>query len=354
MQPFSPRNFGASHDPRLASYSIDYLEGARALASSHNRASRAPLFTAALPPPSIVDPVRVDRFVRFFHNPAHELLKRRLGVDLHEWRRDRSDLEPVELDDLERWRLGSELLKQRIERVEPVRSHELLRAGGGLPLGSLGEVAYETLWNAAEAITAERTRDVAGGTSEVVPIDLDLGPIRVAGHLADALERGLVITTFSKPGAKQLLELWIRHLLLCAVRPGREVTSVLSGRSEQAGLAVSFAFDHVAEPLPILRDLGELWLTGQCEPLLLFPRTSLAFAETFALDHDPEAAMQAARRAFADKLSERDDAVVQRIFGDDDVLDHAYDVFGRPGGTRSFAMLAVRVFGPLLGRRRST
>ncbi len=357
MQPFSPRNFGADPDPRLASYATAYLDGARALLSGDDRSSRPPLFRAPLPPTPLGEPLEFDLFTRFFHNPAKELLKRRLRVNFSSRDRERSDLEPVEIDELAQWKLGDELLALQADQIPPDRARELLRAGGGLPIGTIGDVMFEDLAAIAAAILRHRPENAIGRRSAdaTVSVDLDLGALRVRGHLRDVHGDGLAITTFSRPRAKHLLDLWIRHLVLCAARPGRPVRSVLAGRGAESGTATVFAFEPVAAPMPLLLDLAELWAVGQREPLLLFPQSSLAFAEAFAVDPNPEASLAAARRAFSEgRHPERSDDAILRAFGDDDVLAVRYDLFGRTGSELGFVYLAVRVFAPILQHRRTT
>lgn len=348
MQPFSPRNFGAGDDPRLFSYSTPYFEGALALAASGRR-DRAALFTAALPAIDPAIPVELDRFVRMLQYPQGELLRRRLDVDLEDWSRERTDREPMELGQLDLWRIGSELLRLRLEGTGDDRCRDLLRQSGVLPLGSLGEATF-----AALAVTVDplvrATLEHRGGAA-VVPrdVDLQLGDVRLLGHLRHRHERGLAVTHFSRMSARHLLELWVLHLVAGAMDPGTTATAaVVIARGDTDGVASIVRFAPVAQPLPILERLAAFYRAAMCEPVLLFPKSSMEYCRKLGDSGDPDQALAAARAQFATSMGgEARDEAVLRIFGDHDPLAPGYSLFDRPMAGGDFATLAVEIFGPL-------
>ncbi len=351
MQPFSPRNFGADPDPRLFSHAAEWLDGARVLAGLRPSTGAVPLFSGPLPPFATDQPVRLDRFVRLFQSPAGELLRRRLGVELREWRRERGDREPMELDPLDEWRLGAELLAHRREGIPAARSRELLRESGALPLGAVGEAELDALSLEVDPIVAALAKTERGPARTPLEVTLEVGGITLVGHLRHLHEGGLAFAHYARPSARHLLELWIEHLVLCTLHPEARPTSVVVGRGDSSGSATGFAIDPVDDPRARLEELVALWRIGMCEPLPLFPRTSLAFTEGFARTRDVLAAQQLARSTFTGRGGEAHDPVIERIWQDRDPLGKGDVLFGRPDHPHDFMQLAVQVFQPVLLHR---
>jgi len=365
MQPFSPRAFGAGDDPRVFSYARAWLEGAEALAGQRDGQRRAPLFVHRLAPPDDDEgALRLDRLVRFFQQPVRELLRRRLHVDLRTWEDDIGDREPMELDGLQRWRLGDELLRQRLDGVPLATAFDLLKASGALPLGSVGKAVFDGLTTDVGRIVemVRQRRDVAPRTIEIdLPIawvahaGIPAGHERLIGRLADVDASGRVVARFSRPRARHQLAAWIEHLVLCAALPDARPTTMLLGRGEDDLEVVELA--PVDDPLRLLGDLVALHGVGQCEPLLLFPDASMLFAEQFLADgaSDHEAALAAVRKQWrsGEKL-EATSPEIRRVFGDEDVFAPGYTPFpDEPLVSGGFMPLACRVFGPLVQARRT-
>ncbi|HWB78389.1 MAG TPA: exodeoxyribonuclease V subunit gamma, partial [Nannocystaceae bacterium] len=347
MQPFSPRNFGASADPRLFSYAVDWLDGARVLAGERPSTGATALFTAPLPPLPETEPVRIDRFVRMFQGPAAELLRKRMNVDLREFRRERGDREPMELDGLDEWRIGAELLAHRREGLSGDQSRELLREAGLLPLGAVGEAQLDTLALDVDPIVAALGDAAPGPALPPIEVALDVAGLRLVGHLRNVHARGLAVAHFAKPNARHLVDLWIQHLLLSVLQPGRE--SVVVGRGEKSGGAVSMTLAPVADPLTHLGALVELWRIGMCEPLPIFPKASLDFCESLRRNPDHLLALQHAAGVFNGRNGERgQDPVIDRVWQGKDPLGRGDVLFGRPVVDRDFMHLSVRVFQPIL------
>ncbi|MCA9654178.1 MAG: exodeoxyribonuclease V subunit gamma [Myxococcales bacterium] len=356
MQPFSPRYFGADPDPRLWSYAVAYEEGARALHSGRSGGSRIELFQDLLPPPQddedpAAHPVELDRLVRFFQQPAAQLLKRRLGINLDEWVRDRSDREPMELDALEQWRAGTEILTHRLEELPATRSRELLRAMGLLPLGAAGDSLYEAIAMDTDPIAAVARRMRQGTHLPNLGVDLTLPDLRLVGQLDERWHDGIVHAQYGVIRPKHLLSAWIRHLVLCVVGPeDQRHRSMLLGRPEKPGGAKICRLRPVDDARGRLEDLARLYLAGQQRPLLLFPTASFEYVKAL---REPDAsegeARLAARGAWEGRgFGDRDDPHLQRIFGDLDPLQEGFSLLSPPMVGGDFASLARRVFGPLL------
>ena len=90
------------------------LEGAEALTGP--RTEPAPFLPAPLPP--VAAPVvELDDLVRFAERPVRQFLRGRLGVRLAGDEEEADDALPVELDHLDQWRVGQQLLEARLRGV---------------------------------------------------------------------------------------------------------------------------------------------------------------------------------------------------------------------------------------------
>jgi exodeoxyribonuclease V gamma subunit len=357
MQPFSPRYFGADGDPRLWSYAVAYEDGARALHAGQRGRPRIELFDQGLPPPPVEEqarPLELDRLVRFFQQPAAELLKRRLGINLGEWVRDRSDREPMELDSLEQWKAGTEILDHRLDELPALRSRELLRAMGLLPLGAAGDSLYEAIALDTDPIAAVARRLRVGSRLPNLALDLPLPTARLVGQLDRRWPAAMVRAQYGLVRAKHLLDAWIRHLCLCALAPDDQTPhTVLVGRPERPGGARVCRLKPVPDAPERLDELLRLYVAGQQQPLLLFPRASLAYVQALAEGKDDGEARLAARAEWAGRtFGEGEDPHLARIFGDLDPLAAGFALLDPPLVGGDFASLSRRVFMPLLGHLR--
>jgi exodeoxyribonuclease V gamma subunit len=353
MQPFSPRYFGADDDPRLYSYESSYADGAAALVGVVDVARGPSLLTRPLPDPrarpDAVHQLPLSRLHAFFRMPAADLLKRRLGLYLDDYTRDHSDREPMELDPLDEWRLGADLLEHELLGVPQSESLALLKAGGELPLGTPGRCRYDDLVAAVQPIVSEARRWCEAAALPHLSVDLPIGTTRVVGTIRSRYPAATTAIRFARVSAKHLMQAWIDHLAACLTSHDAEIRSVVVGRSQKAGLARVCRFGRVDEPERYLAKLVELYWIGQREPLLLFPKTSLAFCESLQTRKDPDTAFEAARKVWNDRQQgERDDPSLRRLFGTHDVLARGFSIFEHPMAAGDFAELAIDVFCPML------
>lgn len=352
MQPFSPRYFAPEPvDPRLFSYARPWQEGARALAGEREDRHRAPLFAAALPPAAGPRDLTIERLVRFYAQPTAQLLGRRLGIYLKDDAKERSDREPMELEGLAQWQVGDRILRHRLEGVPLHRSLELLRAAGVLPLGVPGRCRFDELVGIADPIAA--TAAAVRGEARLPDLDVDLqvGDTRLVGRIGARWTGATVQPQFGRIGAKHRLAAWIRHLAAGTMDPEAARTSAIVGRSDGSGGAHLCQLRPVSDPAPLLQALVELYWIGQEEPLLLFPRSSLAYAE--ALPRGEAEALAAARKQWADRRNgEGEDPHLRRVFGDADPLQASFSVLPGPMRAGDFPTLSAAVFGPLIAHRQ--
>jgi len=352
LQPFSPRCFGA--DPRLSSFALEYLPGARALQG--DKCAPPPFIAGRLAQPADAkDPIRLEELAAFFAGPVPFLVQRRLGVDLTPASPTVEDREPLELGPLQAWSIGEALVRRRLGGEDVAGAFESVRAGGRLPLGVPGRCRFEELLPEALSVALLAAQRMAGAPDGTVEVDLDLDGARLVGRLDRLSPGGLIRSGYARVKPARLLSLWVSHLALQLAAGA--TTSALVGRPEGGGPGASEVLlrpvSKAAEPLA---HLISLYRAGQTEPLLLFPATSKAWAEV--VHERPDAVAQAekkARRTWIrtvrggrDTIGEGTDPHVLRVLGDGEPFGHAPLLGPVPPPERTFAALALSVWGPLL------
>lgn len=332
LQPFSPRYFAGTGT--LFSYAADLCEASRTAAGV--RSERLPLLRAPLPEPSSEwRRVDIDQFMRFFSQPVRYLIRERLGVRLEDEEGRLEDREPFTLDGLAGYRLRHVLLNGRLHGRPVEETHAVIRAAGLLPHGIVGDVLLRQ-----EAVRVERFAErlsalrPAEGNAPV-PVDLDLGPVRLRGQLTDLGPRGRFVFRLGATRVKDRMALWIHHLLLSRLAPGGVVPE-----SRWLGEDASLRLAPVPDADAQLRRLARLYWTGVSRVLPLVPDTSYAYAAAFHENGSRTAAMTAARKVWEENeytgRGEETDPYHRLAFRDRDPLD------------QEFATLAEEVFVPLL------
>jgi exodeoxyribonuclease V gamma subunit len=359
LQAHSSRYFGATSEPKLFSYSTAQLEVARALLLEPN--PPAAWFRRLLVrPPAASSTLELGRFIRFFERPARFLLEERLGLYFGDGSEPIRDREPLELDALERYRLGRTLLERCLEGEPTEQSLLVLRAAGVLPPGNAGRYAALGVQGESRSLAELAVRWRTEKLPPPRPFELELGSVTLVGLLEGLWPGARLVLDYGRVRARQKLRAWLSHLVLSAL--GQATPSVLLGRAEQArGRRPSalFVFEPVppAEAAAQLAGLASLFELGMRGPLAFFPETSLTFCEQERrLGGDPEAASGAlatARRVFHGVhrlVAECDDPYVKRSFGDQDPLADEYRPLRDDTGVvlPSFVEVSRQVFCPML------
>ena len=311
LQPHSPRYFRDAidgEDPVLRAFDPHHLAAARAVTGA---TAPVPAFLdPPLPPPpaDLVDPTAIDldELVRFLAHPVRFLLQRRFGLVLGEDDRRLPDRDPTELDGLQRWQLGQQLLERRLADTDIGPWRRVTMAAGTAPVGGLGEVALEGIEQLVDTVLGE-VADLRPSERALRPVELDVVPVGAGvdtARLVGAVEvvgGGVLQVGVSSPKPKHLVAAWVRVLALLATEPTLAPRAVLVGgdRGLRSGvrritLDPTAAFggadgDEAPEPGPLaaqarqhLGELVALFLRGHREVVALPPDTAEAYADARA------------------------------------------------------------------------
>ncbi len=365
LQPWSPAYFEKVGNPRLFSYSPRFYEGARALLGPREAAPA--FFPRRLPPPEErALAVTLEELCGFFASPMKAILVNRLGVRLTDDKDSVPDREPMELDKLEEYKIGTDLLRRALAGDDLPGAYTYLRAKGVLPLGAMGRVGFDGMLPKVDAL-AGAIRELAT-PEKLIALELDVlcGATRLTGFLRNLYPEARVEYRFATVKAKDELDLWIRHLgLQCAAKPGYPRVSVHIGLGKDDVAIVRFSELPPEEARAILTTLVRLYHLGQTLPLCFFTATSYAYASARHAGKDDDAAATAARAKFSgggyDRKGARpesDDAHVWQILAGRDPIEPGFRLLDPaiPGAADepSFSALAEAVFGPLFAHREKS
>lgn len=335
LQPFSPRYFRG--DGPLFSFAADLCEASRAAAGE--RGGRLPFLRTPLPePPAEWREVTLEQLIRFFTQPTRYLVRERLGIRLEEDEGLLETREPFALDSLSGYLLRQSLLDGRLQGAPREDIHAAARAGGLLPHGQVGLVLLGLEASRVERFARRVEARQPPERREAIPVDLDLGPIRLRGRLADLGEPGRFAYRFAKTKVKDRIGLWIHHLLLNRLAPpGILPESLWLG--EEGAIHLTPVANAEAE----LRRLADLYWAGLSQVLHLFPESSYAYAARVHKDGNLGAALREAYKAWEEneftERGEETDPYHHLVFRGVDPLDE------------EFFTLAETVFLPLLAHQ---
>ncbi len=271
LQPFSHKAYNGK-DLRLQSYNSKWLEAAYTETDPNPTIfAPQPLQTA---PDSTLQTLNVDDLIRCIADPAQYFLTHRLGLDLFQNEISQEDIEPFYLDNLQLYKLKELVFPLVQADWEDTAILKHIRAEGLLPHGAIGELEFENILTIIQPIATRLAQYTSTPPQEPLEVNLKLGAFQLQGWLQGIRPEGLVEMRVGKLRCKDRLSLWIRHLVLCCLKPsGVNLESVYITENATLHLAT------VAVPQPILEDLLALRWQGLMEPLTFFPETAWAWYE---------------------------------------------------------------------------
>ena len=357
LQPFSPRYFtrsgappagvgddgaGASAAGRedLFSFSEGMCEAARSMVSGDARHAAPARFETAWPDPA--EPalsVSLAELAGFFAHPARWFLRERLGIRLELDDASLEDEEPFDLDNLERYRLRSDLLDGMRAGVARGRDEAVRRGSGRLPQAALGGIVHERTWGEVEGLHQALDRHRASLESAPVGIDLPIGGFRITGTVENAGPEGLVWWRPGRLRARDRVEIRLRQLALAALGAAPAHAVALSIKDREA-TATPFSAPEDADAH--LLEWLEAWREGRSRLLPFFPETSYAFARALAGGDGEPAALAKARDAWSGPATRWSPGGESMR---DPYLGLVYD--GRDPLTGDFEALATRLLVPV-------
>ncbi len=361
LHPFSPKYFRREEGPWF-SFSPSLCRAAESL--SGPRAAPELWFPEKheLPPWSEPE-LPLPKLVSFFRHPQRELLRTRFEIRSTDEGFTDLDQEPIELDSLQEWQLGTFLLECRLNGMHPEESLDYARAAGLLPPGRLGGFALEEVRATVEALVQAVAKNRSGKALPAVPLALPFthprgsdaeegngkGSLLLTGRLPELWKKAQVLYTFSKIERGEELRAWLLHLALnCLPDRALPKRTVLVGRSTN-GTAAVLHFAPVREARALLQELTHWFCLGMRAPLPFALRASRACAEQLAGGKDRKESERAAEARLVERFDGGEapaDPAFLLLYGTHEPRVEDLDA-RRPRGSPRFAELAQKVFSPL-------
>jgi exodeoxyribonuclease V gamma subunit len=208
-------------------------------------------------------------------------------------------------------------------------------AMGQLPHGKVGAFYYNQLSNDVERFVGKigslKDKKIAG------PLEarIKMGESVLHARLPEIYDCGLLHVRYAKQRARDLLKLWIYHLVFCEAAPKDS-----NPRSSILFKNAGWQFKPVDDHLKILMDLFKMFKAGLKKPLHLFPGSSLEYVQQQIKGKSRAAALTLARKKWQSNgdyaRGESADPYYDICFKTTDPLD------------RAFEDVSEAVFGPLL------
>ena len=335
LQAFSAQYF--KKDGGLFSYSEENRDAAAFL---HKNEAATPLISRTLPLTPLekeeLHLLDIEMLLQFFSNPIRFLLQHRLGIYLEETPGLTKRREDFELDFLDQYLVGQNLLDARMEGRDLNNYRSIQVAMGQLPHGEVGTFHFNELSNDVERFVSKieslKDRKISG------PLEarIELGESILQARLPEIYDCGLLQVRYAKQRAQDLLRSWIYHLVFCEAAP-----KDLRPRSAIIFKDAAWQFTPVDHHRKILLDLFNRFKAGLEKTLHFFPGSSLEYVQQEQIKGKSKtAALALARKKWQGSgdfaRGESADPYYDICFKMTDPLD------------QTFEKISKAVFGPLL------
>ena len=265
LQPFSRHCFNGN--PKTAAYAEVWLP------TGEGSADPAFISQPLAKLESGLQQVDAGQLVRFWNHPVRYFLEQRIGLRLRVEEDQLAESEAFSLDNLEKYQLAQEIITRLLAGEDPEPAFLHLQAAGELPRGGFGHMLYEEMFETATSLTGE-LKPLIQHPVEPVEISLSAVGIRLTGWLTSLFKSGRISYRPASCKAKDLLQLWIHHLILTLIQPA-EIEPV----SIHVATDTVICFTTVDDPRGELERLLSYYQQGLTEPLHFYPRTSHAWAK---------------------------------------------------------------------------
>jgi exodeoxyribonuclease V gamma subunit len=263
------------------------------------------------------------------------LLQQRLGIYLEEAAGPTARREDFEINPLDQYLVGQNLVDAAMEGRDLNEFRPVQIAMGQLPHGKVGTFYYHQLSADVEQFVSKigslKDRKIAG------PLEarIEMGDSVLHARLPEIYDCGLLQVRYAKQRARDLLRLWICHLVFCEAAP-----KDTDPRSAILFKNSAWQFKPVDDHLKILMDLCKMFKAGLKKPLHLFPGASLEYVQQQIKGKSRAAALTLARKKWQGSGN----------FARGESADPYYDICFRTTDPldRAFEDVSKAVFGPLL------
>jgi len=245
------------------SYAREWLKAASLEGEAHSD------FIQPLPP-QVLETLPFEQLQRFWSHPVRAFFQMRLQVNFRTEESDIPETEPFTLDGLTRYQLNQQLVNTLVEDRDAGLMYRRFRAGGELPYGAFGDIAWDDQRGEMQAL-ADRV-NARRQPVKSLEIDLQCDGVNITGWLTQVQSDGLLRWRPSMQNVSQGMQLWLEHLVYCASGGTGESRLLLRKEGE-------WCFPPLAEQeaMAYLAELVAGYREGMSQPLLLLPESGGAW-----------------------------------------------------------------------------
>ncbi len=322
LQGFSSHYFKDNN--RLFSYSKENRDAAVCLNKFEDP---APLITSELPltatEKEAFSQLDIETLCLFFSNPARFLLKQRLGIFLDQAETVSEKREDFELNFLDQYRVGQDLLRSRLEGRNLETFRPLQVARGQLPHAKVGTFHYNEMSIDIERFVGKIESFRKNKTAEHIESQIEVNDVCLQVRLPEIYEQGLIHVRYAKKRAQDILRSWIYHLAFCEMKlPDQPASSMLIFKN------AAWQLNPVEHHRKYLVQLLTLFKRGLEKPLHFFPNSSLEYIQQKQMHgKSKRTALNAAQRKWRKSefaRGESDDPYYDICFRQYDPLDESF------------------------------
>lgn len=276
----------------------------------------------------------IEQLSVFFKNPAKYILENRLGIFFREKTLSTDDTENFQINSLENYLMGSDMVKDRIFGNEEGDLFTVYKAMGKLPHGSAGSVSYRKMKVDASFFADTVKRFCDGRKEKKLDINLDVHGITLSGSMNGIYGDERIDFSYAKKKAKDILKAWIYHVLFCALR-GKKSFFIFKDKVLE--------FGRVENSVAVLEDLINLYEQGMRMPLCFFPESSFEYAFNLLVKNRSEQnSLRLAQKRWEGNVyinGESEDPYYRRCFGELSLLEEPL--------VKEFKIISEKIFSPV-------
>jgi exodeoxyribonuclease V gamma subunit len=226
--------------------------------------------TQIKPVPEQID---ISQLLKFWNHPVRYFLEQRLGLQLRTGDNTLPESEPFDLDSLQSYLISDTIIPKMNASQELTPLFDRLLAEGEFPVAGQGTIIRQEITTQAKELLAT-IKDLIQSPVQPIEVDLTVDTIQLTGELTSLYSEGFVSYRPGNCKGKDMLHLWINHLVLNLLQPDG-----VALHSYHAGKDKCICFKPVDQPEKELLTLLHYFREGQQEPLHFYPQTSYCWAK---------------------------------------------------------------------------
>jgi exodeoxyribonuclease V gamma subunit len=271
-------------------------------------------FENSLPDGESLQSLDLRDLISFYSNPIRTLVRSRFGSYLRDIDEERDEFN---LSHLDKHLLFEKVFGWVINHKSDEQVRKLILNSGLVPAGWPGEhqvvSIIESVKVAIEQIKSHRF-DPAFNRLEISCI---LSGTEIQGSIQSYSSTGLLDLSFSKMSGKNVIQTWIKHLLISVADSVYSDSYLIC--EPKKGDPKLIHFKKVNDPESILKNLITFFEAGLKKPLLFFPKTLFTYENL--VEEDANKAWKDAKREFegddfGKSYPERDDLNISFLLGE--------------------------------------